>query len=198
MKGFTVVTLAAQENVLLPPVGELIVGTLAFLAVLVVLGRMLLPRITATLAERADLIEGGIKRAEAAQAEANATLEQYRAQLAEARHEAARLREDAREQGAAIVAEMREQAQAEARRITDASHAQIEADRAAALASLRTDVGALATELAGRIVGESLADEARAHRVIDRFLDELERSDGRGEDSPGDVGAAVVGREGGS
>lgn len=196
MKGFTVVTLAAQENVLLPPVGELIVGTLAFLAVLVVLGRMLLPRITATLAERADLIEGGIKRAEAAQAEANATLEQYRAQLAEARHEAARLREDAREQGAAIVAEMREQAQAEARRITDASHAQIEADRAAALASLRTDVGALATELAGRIVGESLADEARAHRVIDRFLDELERSDGRGEDSPGDVGAAVVGREG--
>ena len=196
MKGFTVVTLAAQENVLLPPVGELIVGTLAFLAVLVVLGRMLLPRITATLAERADLIEGGIKRAEAAQAEANATLEQYRAQLAEARHEAARLREDAREQGAAIVAEMREQAQAEARRITDAAHAQIEADRAAALASLRTDVGALATELAGRIVGESLSDEARAHRVIDRFLDELERSDGRGEDSPGDVGAAVVGREG--
>ena len=113
-------------------------------------------------------------RLEALQAEAQQLLEQYRQQLAEARHDAARLREEAREQGAQIIAEMREQAQAESRRITEAAQAQIEAERQQALTSLRTEVGTLATELASRIVGESLTDEARQSRMVDRFLDDLE------------------------
>ena len=41
--------------------------------------------------------------------------------------------------------------------------------------SLRAEVGTLATELASRIVGESLADQARQSRMVDRFLDELEQ-----------------------
>ena len=69
---------------------------------------------------------------------------------------------------------MREQAQAEARRITESAQAQIEAERQQALTALRTEVGNLATELAGRIVGESLTDQARQSRMVDRFLDELE------------------------
>ena len=92
-----------------------------------------------------------------------------------ARHEAARMREEAREQGAQIIAEMREQAQAEARRVTEAAQAQIQAERQQALTSLRTEVGALATDLAGRIAGESLEDHARQSRLVDRFLDELDQ-----------------------
>jgi F-type H+-transporting ATPase subunit b len=84
------------------------------------------------------------------------------------------MREEAREQGAAIVAEMRERAEAEARRITEAAQAQLEADRQQALTSLRTEVGSLATELASRIVGESLTDAARQSRMVDRFLADLE------------------------
>jgi F-type H+-transporting ATPase subunit b len=140
-----------------------------------VLAKMLMPRITQILTERTDQIEGGLARAEEAQAEAQQLLEQYRQQLAETRHEAARLREEAREQGAQIVAEMREQAQAEARRITEAAQAQIEAERQQALTALRTEVGTLATELASRIVGESLADQARQSRMVDRFLADLEQ-----------------------
>jgi F-type H+-transporting ATPase subunit b len=136
---------------------------------------MLMPRIQKTLAERTDLIEGGLNRADEAQAEAKQLLEQYRQQLEDARHEAARMREEAREQGAAIIAEMREQAQAEARRLTEAAQAQIESERQQALASLRTEIGALSTELASRIVGESLEDQARQSRMVDRFLDELEQ-----------------------
>jgi F-type H+-transporting ATPase subunit b len=162
------------ENPLLPEWPELVIGTLAFLIVFVTLARVLLPRIQKTLAERTEAIEGGIQKAETAQAEANRTLDQYRAQLSEARHEAARLREDAKEQGAQIIAEMREQAQAEARRITEAAQAQLAADRQQALAALRTEVGAISVELASKIVGESLSDEARQHRLVDRFLDELE------------------------
>ena len=64
--------------------------------------------------------------------------------------------------------------QAEAQHITSTAHAQIEAERQQALQQLRAEVGALATELAGRIVGESLQDDDRANRVVDRFLADLE------------------------
>jgi len=157
-----------------PAGSELILGTVCFVVVFGILGKMLLPRITKLLNEREDAIQGGINRADEAQAEAQAVLQQYRAQLDDARHEASRIREEAHEQGAQIIVEMRERAEAEARRITDAAQSQIEADRQQALVSLRTEVGALATELAGRIVGESLTDTARQSRMVDRFLDEIE------------------------
>ena len=164
----------ASQNPLLPSWPEFIIGTILFLIVFGMLAKVLLPRATKMLAERTEQIEGGLARSEEAQAEAKALLDQYRQQLDDARRDAARLREEAREQGAQIIAEMREQAQAEARRITDAAQAQIEAERQQALTSLRTEVGTLATELASRIVGESLTDEARQTRMVDRFLDELE------------------------
>lgn len=169
--------LAAEQlqNPLLPNLTELIVGLIAFGIIFVVLWRVLIPRLNQTLAERTDKIEGGLQRAEETQAEADATLAKYREQLAEARHEAARLREEAREQGAQIIAEMREQANAEGRRLVEAAHAQIEADRQQAIQSLRTEVGGLAVDLASRVVGESLTDEARQRRIVERFLDELDQ-----------------------
>jgi F-type H+-transporting ATPase subunit b len=172
----TYLAAAASENPLIPTVPELIFGAICFLVVFGGLAKILLPRIQQTLAERTDLIEGGLAKADEAQAEAGQLLDQYREQLAEARHEAARLREEAREQGAQIIAEMREQAQAEARRVTEAAQAQIEAERQQALTALRAEVGTLATELASRIVGESLTEEARQSRMVDRFLSELEVS----------------------
>jgi F-type H+-transporting ATPase subunit b len=168
-------------NVVLPHPDELIVGLIAFAIVFGLLAKKFLPRIQKTLEERTDAIEGGLQRAEAAQLEAQRTLEQYRAQLAEARHEAARLREQAREQGAAIIAEMREEGQRQRQAIVDAGHQQLEADRKQAFISLRNDIGTLATELASRIVGESLEDEARQRHTIDRFLDELESRTGESE-----------------
>jgi F-type H+-transporting ATPase subunit b len=149
----------STQNPLIPTGSELILGIVCFAIVFGILGKMLLPRITKTLAEREDAIQGGINRADEAQAEAQAVLNQYRAQLEDAKHEAARMREEAREAGAQIIAEMRERAEAEARRITEAAQSQI---------------GTLATELASRIVGESLTDTARQGRMVDRFLADLE------------------------
>ena len=169
--------LAAEQlqNPLVPDLTELIVGAVTFGIIFFALWKVLIPRLNQTLEERTDKIEGGLQRAEETQAEADATLARYREQLAEARHEAARLREEAREQGAQIIAEMREQAQAEGRRLVEAAHVQIEADRQQAIQSLRTEVGGLAVDLASRVVGESLTDEARQRRIVERFLDELDQ-----------------------
>lgn len=162
------------QNPLVPETPELIVGLLCFFIVFGLLGKKLLPSIQKTLDERHDAIEGGLERAAAAQAEATQTLEEYKAQLAEARHEAARITEQAREQGAVIIAEMREEGQRQRESIIEAGHTQMEADRRQATIALRQEVGRIATDLAGRVVGESLEDSARQSRVVDRFLDELE------------------------
>ncbi|MFJ3302868.1 F0F1 ATP synthase subunit B [Streptomyces sp. NPDC086549] len=165
---------AEKENPLVPPWPELVIGLIAFVIVFGFLAKKLLPTINKVLDERREAIEGGIEKAEAAQTEAHSVLEQYKAQLAEARHEAARLRQEAQEQGAALIAEMRAEGQRQREEIVATGHSQIEADRKTASTALRQDVGKLATELAGKLVGESLEDHARQSRVIDRFLDELE------------------------
>jgi F-type H+-transporting ATPase subunit b len=163
-----------NANPLIPDLSELIIGALAFAIVFVILRRVLLPRIQQTLAERTDAIEGGLKRAEETQTEAQQTLEQYQAQLADARHEASRLRQDAQEEGARILAELRAQGEAERQRLVAVAHEQIEADRAQAIQALRAEMGSLAVELASRVVGEALDEDARQRRVVDRFLEELE------------------------
>ena len=159
---------------IIPHPGELIFGFIAFAILYLVVWKKVVPRLEVMFAERRAQIEGGIERAERAQAEADAAREQYQQQLTEARAESARTREDARAQGAQIVAEARERAQAEADRIIAGAHQQIQAERQQALISLRGEVGRLATDLAGRIVGESLEDEARQRRTVDRFLADLE------------------------
>jgi F-type H+-transporting ATPase subunit b len=150
------------------------VELIAFAIIVFVLARWVIPPINRAMTARQDAIRKQFTDLEQAQAEAHRAEEEFRAQIADARHEAARIREEAREQGAAIIAEMREQAQAEAARIVEHAHNQIEADRQQAVTSLRREVGELATSLAGRIVGESLEDPARQSRVVERFLNELE------------------------
>lgn len=163
----------------LPHPAELIVGLIAFAILYWIVAKKVVPRFEETFAERTAAIEGGMAQAEEAQAEAQATLEEYRAQLADARAEASRIREEARAEGAAILAELREQASADARRITESAHKQVEAERQQAVVQLRTEVGRLATDLASRVVGESLEDEARQRRTVERFLAELESGEVR-------------------
>jgi F-type H+-transporting ATPase subunit b len=158
----------------LVPNGTFFVELLAFAIILYILGKYVVPPINRAMTNRQDAIRKQFADLDQAKADAKSAEEEFRAQIADARHEAAKIREEAREQGAAIIAEMREQAQAEANRIVEHAHTQIEADRQQAVTSLRAEVGTLATGLAGRIVGEALEDQARQSRVVERFLADLE------------------------
>lgn len=168
--------LAAEEehNPLIPYPVEIVLAAIGFLILLFVIYKFVAPKFEQAFAERTQAIEGGLAAAETKQAEADAKFAQLEKQLADARHEAARIREEAREQGAAIIAEMREQAQVESTRIVEHGKTQLEAERQQAVTSLRAEVGTLATSLAGRIVGESLDDDERQSRVVERFLADLE------------------------
>lgn len=163
-----------HNNPLLPATPDLVWGAVCFIAILLIFWRLVLPRMKATLDERAEVIEGGIKKAENAQAEAAAALDEYNKQLADARSEAAKIREQARTDATRIGKEVTAQAQADADRITAQAQVQIEAERQSALVSLRSEVGSLAIDLASGVIGESLSDDKKASAIVDRFLSDLE------------------------
>ena len=166
-----------DANPLFPNPWEALVAGLGFLVLLLIVVKLIAPAFEKAYQNRKAAIEGGLSQAEEAKAEAEAMKAEYEQNLAEARAEASRLREEARAEGAQIVAEHREKAAAEAARITEQAQQQIAAERQQAASQLRSDVGSLATQLASRIVGEALEDDARSQRVVDRFLTDLEQDE---------------------
>lgn len=169
-------TLASSggPNVLAVPLDEFIIGTVSFLIVLFVLGKLLLPKIKKVLEEREEAIVGGINRAQEAQEAAEELRQSYRAELERARQEAAQIRTAAQADRAEIIEEARNEARVAAREVTANAQAQIEAEQHRAATELRHSVGLIATDLAGKIIGESLSDDARASAVVDRFIADLE------------------------
>ena len=154
----TLLWAAEEPNPVMPHLSEVIVGLVAFLLLLFIIQRYVAPRFEKIYEERAAQIEGGLQRAEAAQAEANRLLEQYRAQLAEARTEAAKIRDDARADAEAIREDVGTGPRG-SRPIIAAGRETLAAERASLVRELRAEIGTLSVELASKIVGESLADE---------------------------------------
>lgn len=153
---------------------EMVIGVVAFAVLCFILMKYVFPRMEQTFQARVEAIEGGLKRAEQAQAQANQLLEQYKAQLAEARTEAAGIRDQARADAEGIRADVLAKAREESDRIIAAGREQLTAERQTIVRELRGEVGGLAVDLASRIVGESLADEARRRGTVERFISELE------------------------
>lgn len=162
---------------LLIPVPEEIVWSAIFLVIFALaFTKFVLPRMNAVLDERSEKIEGGIRNAEKVQQQVDQLKSDQEQELQAARQEAAAIREKARADGQKIVEESRARADAENERVLAAGRQQLSADQVAASTELRSEVGALASDLASKIVGESLSDDERSRRVIDRFLDDLESS----------------------
>ncbi len=163
-----------MPSVLAVPVDELVVGIIAFLVVFGVLGKLALPGIKKTLAERTESIEGGLAAADVAQAEAQQLLDEYKAALASAREEAAAIRTQAQADRAAIIEEARSEARTAAAAVTAAAEAQLAADRSQATSALTRQVGEIAVDLASKVVGQSLTDDARVRATVDAFIADLE------------------------
>jgi F-type H+-transporting ATPase subunit b len=174
----------AQSNFLIPN-GTFLVELAAFVIILAVIWRYVVPPVQGAMRQRRELIHGLFDESREARERAEAAEADYHASLAEARAEAARIREHARAQGQRIVDQLRETAQQEADRITAEGGQQLAASREALGRELRADVGTLGVELAGRIVGESLADEARRTGTVEQFLAELDERSGESSATAG-------------
>jgi F-type H+-transporting ATPase subunit b len=172
-----------SSNPLVPDVGEIILGTIAFAILCFVLMKKALPQAEKIYQERREQIEGGLERAERTQQEAQATLAQYRAQLADARSEANRIREQANEDAKRIVAEMRADAERDRQERHERFEAQLASERAQAVAQLRQEVGGIALQLAERVIGHDLDSDDRQRQLVDDFIAGLEAAPDGSESS---------------
>ena len=168
---------SADQNPLFPAVYDIVWSAIVFAIILVAFWKVFLPKMQVMLDARAEAIEGNIAKADQAQAQAEAALQEYTAQLAGAREEAGEIRDLARTDATKIVAKAKEDATAEQERIAHNAKVQIEAERQSAAVSLRKDVGSLAIDLASGVVGVSLSDDQKASALVDRFLADLEASE---------------------
>jgi F-type H+-transporting ATPase subunit b len=173
MAGQLVAPTAMASNFLVPN-ATFFVELAAFALMFFILTKYVIPPINKAMTARQEAIRQEFAEAEQAKQNADKAEADFKAQIAGARKDAARIRDEAHEQGKQIIEEAKQQAAAEQQRIKDQAQAQIAAERQQALTSLRAEVGTLATSLAGRIVGESLEDDERSSRVVDRFLADLE------------------------
>ena len=180
----TVLAAAGGEDLegiqlLLPAFYDLLFGGLSFLILLVLFWRFALPRAQQVLEKRADSIQGGIARAQAQEQEAAQLLSQYREQLSEARNEAAKIRSQAQSDRDEIVTNAKVEAASAAEQLKQQTTAALAAERGRVVTDLRKEVGDLALDLAGKVLGETLKDDAKAKAVIDRFIADLESSAGK-------------------
>jgi F-type H+-transporting ATPase subunit b len=175
----TLIQLAAEQPEEPNPLGfnvaEFVLVLIIFGLLLLLISKFVVPAFERGFDARREAIEGGIARAEQAQAEAARLLEQYNAQLAEARTEAAQIREGARAEAQRIVEELRTQAQQESARIVARGEEQLAAQRGQVVRELRGEIGTLAVELSEKIVGQRLSDDAAIRGTVDAFLADIEQ-----------------------
>jgi F-type H+-transporting ATPase subunit b len=166
-----------KEN-LYPHASELIVGAISFAIIYFFLWKWVLPRMNALLEERREKIQGEMERAEATRSDADELLVNYKAQLASARDEGNRIIDEARKTADQLRADLQSRAEEESHSIVARAQEEIRAERDRVFQELRIQVGQIAVELAGKVVGESLDTSAHT-RLIDEYIDEVTSGNGK-------------------
>jgi len=177
-----ILPMAAEETeggsggleILLPPLNELIAGIIAFAIVFFFVWKWAVPAINRMLEQRQDAIAGQIEGAEKAKAEAESLLADYKGQLAEARAEGNKIIEDARQAAEQMRADIVAKAESEADQIRARAREEAAGEKSRALAEARSQVGDISVDLASKIIGEALDQQAH-QALIDRYLADLEK-----------------------
>ena len=169
-------TEAAEESsgidLLKPETSELIAGIIAFSIIFFFAWKWVFPTISKTLESRQAAIKADYEAAEAAKGEAESLKNDYQAQLAQARDEAGRIVEEARQAGESVRAEVVARADVEATALKERAAADMSGERDRVAASLRREVADLSLDVAEKVVGSSL-DRSSQQALVDRYIDEL-------------------------
>jgi F-type H+-transporting ATPase subunit b len=144
------------DNFLIPN-GTFIVESIIILVVLFIFFRFIVPPIKKALQERNELVQKGFEESRAAEEKFRQAEERYQQALAEARTEAARIRDTARAEGQKILDEFRSRTNAEVTDLRQQAAATLAQERDRAMAELEPQVRDLASGLASRVVGEEIA-----------------------------------------
>jgi F-type H+-transporting ATPase subunit b len=155
-----------------PANNEIIWGSIAFLVLLGLMWKFALPQVQNMMEAREQRIRGDLERAEAAKTESEQVLEQYRAQLAEARTEASRILEEARQAADQMRRDLIARAEADAAEVRARAQQDIELATQRAQRELQDRVANLAIDLAEVIVKHNLDRDAQ-QALIENYINQV-------------------------
>jgi F-type H+-transporting ATPase subunit b len=160
---------------LTPAKNEIIWGSLAFLVLLGAMWKWGVPAIKNMEQAREDRIRNDLESAEKTRQEAETEKANYDSQLADARNEAGRIIDEARQSAETVRRDLIARAEEEANEIRARATADIANQTNQAMTQLRTDVANLSIDLAGRIVERNLDDDTN-RQLVDSFIEQVGRS----------------------
>ena len=160
------------KNPILPEGKEILWGAISFIIVLSILAWKGWPAIKAGLKAREDRIRGDLERAEQARTEAETSLEEYRAQLAEARTEANAIVEQAREAADQVRRDLIARAEADAAELRSRAADDIRLATERAMSELHGKVAQLSIELAEKVIEQNLDRDAQI-RLIENYNNQV-------------------------
>jgi F-type H+-transporting ATPase subunit b len=164
----TAMPIEASSNFLVPN-GTFIVVLIAFIIVLGVIAKYVLPPLNKALTERQEQIRAELEAADKAKADAEDADAERRAALDEARQQAREIVALANTTADQIVTSKQAQAQVEYDRIVQAADAEVVIARQAAVEEVTAKVGEIVLSAAERVIGREI--QAKDHQdLIDEAI----------------------------
>ena len=164
-----------SPNPILPATDELIWGTVAFAAILLMMWKFAVPAIKKTMAARSARIEGDLASADKAKGDADTMIAEYKAKLADAQSESNRIIDEARQQADAVRKDLIGRAEADASAIRAKASEDLNAQADRLKADLQAHVKGLSLDLAEKVVGANMNKETNA-ALVDRYIAELSKN----------------------
>lgn len=165
-----------KELEVLPDATELLWGSIFFAVLMIALYKLVFPKVRQVLADRTAKIQGQLEEAERTKREADQILEQYKAQLAEARAEVAKIIEEGKRTAEALRADLEAKAQREAAEIVSRAQADVAGERDRAIAALKDTLGDLSISIASRVIEKELSSSDAHRALVDQAIAQLARS----------------------
>jgi F-type H+-transporting ATPase subunit b len=166
---------ASGVELLLPAPPELIWGFVAFMLLMGLMFKFVFPKANQTFEDRAAAIQGKMEEADAKLAEAERSKAEFEAGIADARGEANRIVEQAKQDAEALRRDIVARAEDEAAQLLEKARSDVASERDRLLQELRGQVGVLSVELASRIVEREL--DASVHQaLVDEYIQDLART----------------------
>ncbi len=160
---------AHKVDLLSPSYGLMVWTLVIFVVLLFVLSKFAFKPITAAVEAREQALQAAIDSARRDREEAARLLAEHRANLDASRAEGQKLIAEARVAAERVRTELVEQAHAEQAKMLERARAEIDAERAKAIAELRREAVELAIAGASKVIGQNL-DRVANRQLVESFL----------------------------
>lgn len=157
----------------LPDIGLVFWNTVAFLVLLIVLGKFAWKPMLKAINERESGIEEALLKADKMKAEITAMQNENEALLAKAREERATIIKEAKEASEKMVNEAKDKAKSEYERIISDAQAAIAQQKNAAMVDVKNQVGALVINVAEKVLRKELSNKADQESYIKQIAEEV-------------------------